>query len=188
MCLVEKGWIKFSRDLLSAIQTELSGVVGAENVLRIGDVLNQATPEVKRELDQVTKELFENESKLEELNTRRKNVSYVRTNDIEVNRERANTANNLALDIAELTERKQQLENRYNILLETANLNNPFTNESSPIVTTADILNLEQSLNKIKASANSNNKLKGLIEEYQRVSKDLVRHSILNKQLKDPKG
>lgn len=181
-----RSW-EFSRDLLSAIQTELSGVVGAENVLRIGDVLNQATPEVKRELDQVTKELFENESKLEELNVRRKNVAYVRTNDIEVNRERANTANNLALDIAELTERKQQLENRYNILLETANLNNPFTNESSPIVTTADILNLEQSLNKIKASANSNSKLKGLIEEYQRVSKDLVRHSILNKQLKDPK-
>src|SRR5690606_34877007 len=135
----------------------------------------------------ISQEIKENDDKLKETENKRKNVSEIKVSDIEVNRARANTANNLAIELSRLTENKQQLENRLNILLESANLNNPFTTESAPIVSADDMLRLNQTIENTKTLTQNNPRLSNLMEEYERVNRDLTRYSTLTKQLRNPK-
>lgn len=181
-----KSW-EFSRDLLTAIQSEVKNVVGGDKALSLRDIANNATPEIRREIQTISQEIKENDDKLKETENKRKNVSEIKVSDIEVNRARANTANNLAIELSRLTENKQQLENRLNILLESANLNNPFTTESAPIVSAEDMLRLNQTIENIKTLTQNNPRLSNLMEEYERVNRDLTRYSTLTKQLRNPK-
>lgn len=181
-----KSW-EFSRDLFSAIQGEVKNVIGGDKALSLRDIAKSASPEIKREIETISNEIRQNETKLKETETKRKNVSEIKVSDIEVNRARANTATNLAIELSRLTENKQNLENRLNILLESANLNNPFTTEASPIVSAEDILRLDNTLSNIKTLTENNPRLKNLMEEYERTSRELIRYSELTRQLRNTK-
>jgi len=189
----------FSNDLLQEIKKEVAGNYtqngqAISNALDVQHILSSATRTVQRDFTAKQKEL--KAAKRERANLEKERLSLERNkNSQEDNKSTLNRLNQVTVDIQSKDEQTQKLSAELQGVISTAQLQNPYNNDTQPFITETDLENVDISLSQLsdmvevfkQSSPQRGYKLQNLIAEYGKSKKAFTRYADLSRQLSDPK-
>lgn len=169
---------KHSDEMFSAFQNEVQNILGSQNIqssFSISDVINKSTKAVQKELFDAKIELSDTKKELANLEKTYRDLENVasKATTPEARQEALNKLNDLALKRTELTEKEADLTNNWNVLFDTAKLQNPFGQNKKEYVSSDEIVNndkvIAQTLGSInQLSPEKGARLKKLLKEYEK--------------------
>lgn len=187
----------FSREVLGEIQKEVASNYttngqALSNALEIQDILWSSSREIRKSFVSKQKEVKGVRRLREELEKERLSLESSK-NSREDNTSTLNRLNQVTVEIQKRDEELNSLNNELTGLLSTAQLQNPFSNESQPFVTSEDLENVETDLKQVSQLVNrykesnpqKGYRLEGLISEYSKAKTAFTRYSDLARQLSD---
>lgn len=191
----------FSDELLTSIKEEVGSSIFGLDVttgLNIENVLLKAGEDTRKLAVQKGANLKRLESKRVKIEREYKEVerTLANTTDLEQKKKYLSQFDSLRLRLTEVEQEKQKAVQDYQLLVNTANLSNPFGKEATDLfITEENILNKEQDLKNVRDLVNKYNqtnpqrglKLKKLLDEYGKSIFAIKRYADLSRQISDPK-
>lgn len=188
----------YSRELLGEMQKEIASNYNTngealKNALEVQDLLWSSSREIRKDFIEKQKQVKKTRLEREELEKERLGLDKIKSSK----EDNSSTLNRLNAITSEIQEKDTELENLNTELegvLSTAQLQNPYNNESQSFITSRDLENVDKDLqyldklvqNLKTVSPQKGYRLEGLIAEYSKSKTAFTRYADLARQLSDP--
>lgn len=188
----------YSRELLGEIQKEIAknyttSEQSLSNALEIQDILWSSSKDIRRNFIYKQKELKQTKNSLNSLEKDRLSLEK-ESNTQQDNTDTLNKLNEVVVEIQQKQLEVQNLNTELEGVLSSAQLQNPYNNDSQPFITSTDLTNVDKDLKYveelIKSYKNSSPqrgyRLEKLLKEYNKSKIAFTRYADLARQIQDP--
>jgi hypothetical protein len=189
---------RHGEDMLKSFQNEVQNILGNTDIQSATDivnVINNSTKATQKDLFKTKNELKTTKEELKNLDKEQRVVETVVANarTPEARQEAVSKLNDLVIKRDELIAKEQELTDNWNVLFDTAKIQNPYNKANKQVLTSDDIFNAEKTIENTLGSIDQLSqdkalRLKTLLREYEKSISASKKYSERTNQMMSLKG